>query len=45
MKYMHLVWAALFRRKARTFLTLASIMAAFLLFGRVGKGRGRAWSA
>jgi putative ABC transport system permease protein len=30
---MHLVWAALFRRKARTFLTLASIMAAFLLFG------------
>lgn len=33
MKYMHLVWAALFRRKARTFLTLASIMAAFLLFG------------
>ncbi len=33
MKYMHLVWAALFRRKTRTFLTLASIMAAFLLFG------------
>lgn len=33
MKYMHLVWAALFRRKARTLLTLASIMAAFLLFG------------
>ena len=33
MKYLHLVWAALFRRKARTFLTLASIMAAFLLFG------------
>lgn len=33
MKYMHLIWAALFRRKARTLLTLASIMAAFLLFG------------
>ena len=33
MKYMHLIWAALFRRKARTFLTLASIVAAFLLFG------------
>lgn len=33
MKYLHLVWAALFRRRARTFLTLASIMAAFLLFG------------
>ena len=33
MKYFHLVWAALFRRKGRTFLTLASILAAFLLFG------------
>ena len=33
MKYFHLVWAALFRRKTRTFLTLASIVAAFLLFG------------
>ncbi|WP_407352894.1 ABC transporter permease [Luteimonas sp. R10] len=33
MKYLHLVWAALFRRKTRTFLTLASIIAAFLLFG------------
>ncbi|NZA26971.1 ABC transporter permease [Luteimonas sp. SJ-92] len=33
MKYLHLVWAALFRRKTRTFLTLASIVAAFLLFG------------
>lgn len=33
MKYLHLIWAALFRRKTRTFLTLASIMAAFLLFG------------
>ncbi|WP_101927434.1 MULTISPECIES: ABC transporter permease [Luteimonas] len=33
MKYLHLIWAALFRRKTRTFLTLASIIAAFLLFG------------
>ncbi|HEY0179414.1 MAG TPA: FtsX-like permease family protein [Dokdonella sp.] len=33
MKYLHLIWAALFRRKARTILTLMSIVAAFLLFG------------
>jgi putative ABC transport system permease protein len=33
MKYLHLVWASLFRRKTRTFLTLMSIVAAFLLFG------------
>ena len=33
MKYLHLIWAALFRRKTRTFLTLISILAAFLLFG------------
>ncbi|MDG6347669.1 ABC transporter permease [Luteimonas sp. 8-5] len=33
MKYLHLVWAELFRRKTRTVLTLVSIMAAFLLFG------------
>ena len=33
MKYIHLVWAALFRRKTRTVLTLVSIVAAFLLFG------------
>src|SRR5256885_2008563 len=33
MKYLHLVWAALFRRKTRTILTLVSIIAAFLLFG------------
>jgi putative ABC transport system permease protein len=33
MKYLHLVWAGLFRRKARTVLTLVSIVAAFLLFG------------
>ena len=33
MKYFHLIWAALFRRKTRTILTLVSITAAFLLFG------------
>ena len=33
MKYFHLIWAALFRRKMRTVLTMASIVAAFLLFG------------
>src|SRR5882672_3618266 len=33
MKYMHLIWASLFRRKTRTVLTLVSIVAAFLLFG------------
>lgn len=33
MKYLHLVWAELFRRKTRTVLTLLSILAAFLLFG------------
>src|ERR1700742_3801988 len=33
MKYLHLVWAALFRRKTRTLFTLLSILAAFLLFG------------
>ena len=33
MKYLHLIWASLFRRKTRTILTLISIVAAFLLFG------------
>lgn len=33
MKYLHLIWASLFRRKTRTALTLVSIAAAFLLFG------------
>jgi len=32
MKYFHLVWGALFRRKTRTIFTLISILAAFLLF-------------
>lgn len=33
MKYFHLVWSALFRKKTRTILTLMSIVAAFVLFG------------
>ncbi|KRG71563.1 ABC transporter permease [Pseudoxanthomonas dokdonensis] len=33
MKYFSLIWAALFRSKTRTFLTLLSVIAAFLLFG------------
>ncbi|MBS7458232.1 ABC transporter permease [Coralloluteibacterium stylophorae] len=33
MKYLHLIWANLFRRKVRTILTLLSIAVAFLLFG------------
>ena len=33
MKYFHLIWTALFRRKTRTIFTLLSILAAFLLFG------------
>jgi putative ABC transport system permease protein len=32
-KYLPLLWAGLFRKKTRTFLTLASIVVAFLLFG------------
>ena len=33
MKYFHLIWSALFRRKTRTVFTLLSVLAAFLLFG------------
>ncbi len=33
MKYLHLVWAALMRRKSRTVLTILSVLAAFLLYG------------
>jgi len=32
-KYLHLVWAALARRKTRTVLTILSVLVAFLLFG------------
>ena len=33
MNYLHLVWAALMRRKTRTVLTILSVLVAFLLFG------------
>ena len=33
MKYFPLLWSGLWRKKTRTFLTLASIIVAFLLFG------------
>ena len=33
MKYFYLVWSNLKRKKLRTFLTLLSILVAFLLFG------------
>src|SRR5206468_8701900 len=33
MKYLPLLWAGLFRRKARTVLTLLSVLVAFLLLG------------
>ncbi len=39
MKYLHLIWAALFRSKTRTFLTLLSVVTAFLLFGMLDSVR------
>ena len=33
MKYLHLVWANLRRKKTRTILTILSVLVAFLLFG------------
>lgn len=39
MKYLHLIWAELFRRKTRTALTLVSIIAAFVLFGMLNSVR------
>ena len=33
MKYLHLIWAQLFRSRGRTLLTLLSVVTAFLLFG------------
>lgn len=40
MKYLHLVWAALTRRKVRTMFTLLSVVAAFLLFGLLDSVNG-----
>ncbi len=39
MKYLHLIWAALFRSKTRTLLTLLSVVTAFLLFGMLDSVR------
>ena len=39
MKYLHLVWAALFRSRTRTLLTLLSVTTAFLLFGMLDSVR------
>ncbi|MGH8495052.1 MAG: ABC transporter permease [Gammaproteobacteria bacterium] len=39
MKYLHLIWSALFRSKTRTILTLLSVVAAFLLFGMLDSVR------
>ncbi len=39
MKYLHLIWASLFRSKTRTSLTLLSVVAAFLLFGMLDSVR------
>ncbi|HET9448747.1 MAG TPA: ABC transporter permease, partial [Steroidobacteraceae bacterium] len=33
MKYFGLIWAGLWRKRARTFFTMASVVVAFLLFG------------
>ncbi len=39
MKYFHLVWSALMRRKARTIFTMVSVLTAFLLFGMLDSVR------
>src|SRR3970040_1418280 len=39
MKYLHLIWAALFRSKTRTLRTLLSVVARFLLFGMLDSVR------
>ncbi len=40
MKYLHLVWRSLLRRKVRTIFTALSILVAFLLFGALMALRG-----
>jgi putative ABC transport system permease protein len=45
MKYFHLIWAALFRRRTRTVFTLLSVLAAFLLFGLLDSVRSAFASA
>jgi putative ABC transport system permease protein len=44
-KYFHLIWSALFRRKTRTIFTLLSVLAAFLLFGLLDSVRSAFASA
>jgi putative ABC transport system permease protein len=44
-KYLQLVWAAMFRRKTRTIFTLISVLAAFLLFGLLDSVRSAFASA
>jgi putative ABC transport system permease protein len=44
-KYLNLIWAALFRRKTRTIFTLLSVLAAFLLFGLLDSVRSAFASA
>jgi putative ABC transport system permease protein len=44
-KYLHLIWAALFRRKVRTIFTILSVLAAFLLFGLLDSVRSAFASA
>lgn len=39
MKYLPLIWSALFRRKTRTLFTIVSVIAAFLLFGLLNSVR------
>jgi putative ABC transport system permease protein len=45
MKYLHLVWGALWRRRTRTIFTLLSVLAAFLLFGLLDSVRSAFASA
>ncbi|HEX7324651.1 MAG TPA: FtsX-like permease family protein [Rhodanobacteraceae bacterium] len=45
MKYFHLVWSALMRRKTRTVFTMISIIVAFLLFGMLDSVRAEFSSA
>lgn len=40
MKYLPLIWSALTRRKVRTFFTLLSVLAAFVLFGLLDSVNG-----
>jgi putative ABC transport system permease protein len=46
MKFLHIVWKNLMRRKIRTIFTLLSIFVAFLLFGYLMAVRTRsAWAS